>query len=70
MTSPKTLLRLIPLIAIALTAYAKKAPLELAGVECQTPPPLHCPDTGCPGTVTSQTGDAVEAGTGRKFFLD
>jgi pimeloyl-ACP methyl ester carboxylesterase len=70
MTFPKTLIRIIPLIAIALTAYAKKAPLELAGVECQTPPPLHCPDTDCPGTVTSQTGDAVEPGTGRKFFLD
>jgi len=57
--------------ALAATfAFAKKAPLELGGVVCETPAAMHCPDTGCPGNVTSQTGAAVESKTGRNFFLD
>src|SRR3984957_12038374 len=51
-------------------AFAKKPALELGGVVCETPPPLHCPDANCPGTTTSQTGSAVEAKSGRTFFLD
>jgi len=38
-------------IALAMTAaaYAKKASnIELAGVSCQIPPPLHCPAANCP----------------------
>lgn len=49
---------------------ARKAPLELAGVSCQTPPPLHCPDANCPGPMVIEQGAAVEPKTGRKFFLD
>ena len=66
----KTLVRLIPLIAVTISAYANKATLELGGVACQTPPPMHCPDTGCPADVIAQTGAAVETNTGRNFFLD
>ncbi len=51
-------------------AFAKKPAVELGGVVCETPPPLHCPDANCPGATTSQTGSAVEAKSGRKFFLD
>ena len=54
----------------AIAVYAKKAPVELGGVACETPPAAHCPDTKCPGTITSQQGSAVEPATGRKFFLD
>ncbi len=54
----------------ASAAYAKKAPIELSGVACETPPAAHCPDAKCPGTITSQQGSAVEPATGRKFFLD
>jgi hypothetical protein len=51
--------------------YAKKAPpLELAGVSCEIPPPLHCPDANCPGPMVIEQGTAVEPKTGRKFFLD
>ncbi len=54
----------------ATNVYAKKAPVELGGVACETPPAAHCPDAKCPGTITSQQGSAVEPATGRKFFLD
>ncbi len=50
--------------------YAKKAPLQLAGVSCETPPPLHCPEANCPGPMVIEQGSAVEPKTGRKFFLD
>jgi pimeloyl-ACP methyl ester carboxylesterase len=66
---------LIRMLAIAtvlapISVYAKKAPLELGGVSCQTPPPLHCPDANCPGPMVIEQGSAVEPKTGRKFFLD
>ncbi len=61
---------LIAVVLTATTAYAKKAPLELAGVSCQTPPPLHCPDANCPGPTVIEQGTALEPKTGRKFFLD
>ncbi len=70
-----SLRRRIGLLAIAgalaaTAAFAKKAPLELGGVACETPAAMHCPDTNCPGNITSQTGAAVESKTGRNFFLD
>jgi len=59
----------IPLAAIP--GYARKAPpLQLAGVSCEIPPALHCPDANCPGPTVIEQGDAVEPKTGRKFFLD
>jgi hypothetical protein len=70
MTPSKNLLRLIPMLAVALTAYAKKSPAEIAGVACQTPPPMHCPEANCPGPLVVEQGNAVEPKTGRKFFLD
>jgi len=61
---------LIPLLAATVTLVAKQAPLELGGVACQTPPPLHCADKDCPGSLVIEQGTAVEPKTGRKFFLD
>src|SRR5580704_19268706 len=61
---------LISVVAVALTAYAKKAPIELDGVACKTPPPQHCPDANCPGPLVIESGTAVEPKTGRQFFLD
>jgi hypothetical protein len=57
-------------VLAAIPVFAKKAPLELAGVSCQSPPPLHCPDANCPGQLVIDQGNAVEPKTGRKFFLD
>src|ERR1700689_1286790 len=61
---------LIVTVTLALTAYAKKPPLELDGVACKTPPPQHCPDANCPGPIVIESGTAVEPKTGRQFFLD
>jgi hypothetical protein len=66
----KTSLKLIAMLAIAAIAYAKKEPVQLAGVSCQTPPPMHCPDANCAADMIAQTGSAIESKTGRKFFLD
>ncbi len=69
MTTPKILVALS--LAAAIAAHAKSStPLELAGVACQTPPPMHCPDANCPGSLVIEQGSAVEPKTGRKFFLD
>jgi hypothetical protein len=50
-------------------AVAAKS-VELGGVPCQTPPPLHCGEANCPGALVVEQGTAVEPKTGRKFFLD
>ncbi len=57
-------------VLAAATAYAKKPALELAGVACQTPPPLHCPDSNCPSNLVTNEGTAIEPKTGREFFID
>jgi hypothetical protein len=57
-------------LVTAIFVYAKSAPIELAGVTCETPPPLHCPAANCPGPMVIEQGSAVEPKTGRKFFLD
>src|SRR5215469_4354241 len=55
---------------VSTLAYAKKGPLELGTVGCETPAVMHCPDANCPANVIQQTGTAVEAKTGRNYFLD
>src|SRR5438067_11812495 len=72
MIQPRTLLQFLSLATaiIAIPEYAKVAePLQLAGVKCETPPPLHCSDANC-GAMVTEPGTAVESKTGRKFFLD
>jgi hypothetical protein len=54
----------------SMVATAKTAPPELAGVPCEIPPPLHCPEASCPGATITNPGNATEPKTGRKFFLD
>src|SRR5271155_844499 len=55
---------------VAIPQSAKEVSPSLAGVTCQIPPPLHCPDANCPGPLVIEQGTAVEPMTGRKFFLD
>src|ERR1700676_3924720 len=71
MRHPYTLFGLLAFIGIAaaIPGYPR-TPLQLAGVSCQTPPPLHCPDANCPVPLVIEQGTAVEPKTGRKFFLD
>ena len=59
---PIQLLAALALAAAAL--YANKAPVELAGVSCETPPPLHCPEANCPSSLVIEQGSAVEPKTG------
>jgi hypothetical protein len=71
MTRSKSLVRILPMIALTVSVYAKKAsPLELGGVTCQTPPALHCPDKDCPSSMVTNEGSAIEPKTGREFFID
>jgi hypothetical protein len=56
---------------VAIPGYARKAPpVQVGGVSCEIPAPLHCPDANCPGPLVVEQGTAVEPKTGRKFFLD
>src|SRR5262249_33636941 len=57
-------------ITIGSTALLAAEPFRFTGAPCETPPVLHCPDTGCHGNVTSDGGPVVEPKTGRKYFLD
>lgn len=58
------------LVAVLSPLHAKNATLELAGVACQTPAPVHCPGKDCATDLVIQQGTAVEPKTNRKFFLD
>jgi pimeloyl-ACP methyl ester carboxylesterase len=51
-------------------AETAAVPLTLAGVECETPPPLHCPDADCPGEMFVAPGNATDPDTGRQYFID
>lgn len=53
-----------------LTACASAPPKQIAGVQCESPPPLHCPAENCAADLIANLGNAVDAKTGRKFFLD
>jgi hypothetical protein len=60
-------------LAAAATLSAGAAAAQgrtLAGVTCQSPPPARCAPTGCAGGVLAELGNATDAKTGRKFFLD
>lgn len=43
--------------------------LEPLGVECASPPPVHCQDGDCAAKVAT-AGNATDPETGREFFLD
>jgi hypothetical protein len=42
----------------------------LAGVTCETPPPVHCTLDGCTREQLGNLGNAKEPKSGRSFFLD
>ena len=35
------------------------APVELLGVACSSPPPVHCPDASCPATIVQSPGNQL-----------
>jgi len=72
MERSRSVLRLIAASAVvALTAAcAMRPPMQLGGVSCASPPPEHCPESGCAGPTLVSMGSAVEPKTDRKYFLD
>jgi len=58
------------LVVALLSSCASEPPKQIAGVKCESPPPLHCPAANCPAELIANQGNAVDAKTGRKFFLD
>ena len=66
-------LGVLGLIVSALFAFgatSSAAPRPFAGVACEKPPPAFCAATGCPQGFLDNPGNAVDAKTGRRFFLD
>jgi hypothetical protein len=53
-------------LAMGSAAQAK----DMMGVACSSPPPDHCMGEACVGAPLADLGTAVDAKTGRKFFLD
>jgi hypothetical protein len=73
MNQPRIVIALVfvlPMAAAIGSRAAMAPPLQIARVTCETPPPLHCPESDCPGAMVTEQGTAVEPKTGRRFFLD
>ena len=63
---------LLMFCVLAWPAYAgaQQTSVQLAGVPCVAPPPLHCPDNDCSSDRVINQGSAVEMKTRRTYFLD
>jgi hypothetical protein len=61
---------LLGIVVAGASAAGAAESLRLAGTTCETPPVMHCPDTGCLGEVVTNGGPVVEPKTGRNYFLD
>jgi len=72
----RTTIRLLAGVTAAAFAAACQTPspappLALLGVPCAIPPPLHCPDTACPGDLTSRPGNSTDPkAENRAYYLD
>lgn len=55
---------------LASSCASPAEPIQLAGVVCETPPPLHCPEANCPPETIAEPGNVTDEATGRQFFLD
>ena len=57
-------------LAMSSSIAAAATTPTMLGVNCESPPPLHCPEANCPGDLIANMGNAVEPKTNRKYFLD
>jgi len=55
--------------AMTLAGAGGAAAKDYLGVKCESPPPVHCSAEACQ-PVLGDPGNAVDAKTGRKFWLD
>jgi len=58
------------MLASCATSPSQGEPLELLGVTCTSPPPIHCPDENCGPNIVQAEGNATDPETGRAYFLD
>jgi hypothetical protein len=73
MSGEDTMLKALKLLAVVGAAMAVCSPAAartIAGVECNNPPRINCPEANCLPELSGNQGPAVEPKTGRKFFLD
>jgi hypothetical protein len=57
-------------LAVGTASAAAATGRTLAGVSCNTPPPVHCAIDGCTREQLGNQGNAKEPKSGRAFFLD
>jgi hypothetical protein len=57
-------------VALAAVPAAAATGRPLAGVSCDTPPPVHCALDGCTREQLGNQGNAKEPKSGRAFFRD
>jgi hypothetical protein len=57
-------------LGLGVLAAVPAAARDIAGVPCTSPPPSHCDASGCTNELVAAPGNAVDAKTGRRFFLD
>ncbi len=71
--SIKAAVRLTALLGMAAalgTAASASEPRMVAGVTCDNPPRINCPEANCLAELSGFQGAALEPKSGRKFFLD
>ena len=67
----RTLFRILGGLCAALSvATAAAQPVRVAAADCTPPPAATCTADGCNAANLGETGNAIEPGSGRAFFLD
>jgi hypothetical protein len=63
--------KLFVLVALVALSAGPALARDIGGVACTTPQPVRCDGEGCvSGNALADLGNATDARTGRKFFLD
>ena len=63
--------RIAPLALLGALAATPALARDIGGVTCTTPPPARCEGEACSSSgALAELGNAIDAKTGRKFFLD
>ena len=61
---------ILPAAALAAAIASPAAAKDVLGVKCESPPPARCDGEACTQGPLADLGNATDAKTGRKFFLD
>jgi hypothetical protein len=63
-------LKALAVVGAAMAICTPAAARTIAGVECNNPPRINCPEANCLPALSGNQGPAIEPKTGRTFFLD